>query len=64
MSALKNSCSTFASNFDLIFCICFKAGEQKMRPYEFYFYANLLWGREVSFRGEKVIKDGGHQGKY
>ena len=29
----------------------------------FFFYANLLRGRVVSFRGQKVIKDGGHQGK-
>ena len=36
-----------------------------MRPCEFmiFLYANLLRGRVVSFRGEKVIKDGGHQGK-
>ena len=33
-----------------------------MRPCEFmiFLYANLLRGRVVS---EKVIKDGGHQGK-
>ena len=36
-----------------------------MRPCAFmiFWYANLLRGRVVSFRGEKVIKDGGHQGK-
>ena len=36
-----------------------------MRPYAFmiFLYANMLRGRVVSFRGEKVIKDGGHQGK-
>ena len=36
-----------------------------MRPCAFmiFLYANLLRGRVVSFRGEKVIKDGGHQGK-
>ena len=28
-----------------------------------FLYANLLRGRVVNFRGEKVIKDGGHQGK-
>ena len=27
------------------------------------FYAEFLRGRVVSFRGEIVIKDGGHQGK-
>ena len=61
----RDNCCTFASNFDLIFCNCFKAGEQKMRPCAFmiFLYANLLRGRVVSFRGEKVIKDGGHQGK-
>ena len=49
MSALKryliggrdNRCK-FVSNFDLIFCFCFKAREQKMRPYaiKIIFYAN------------------------
>ena len=36
-----------------------------MRPCAFMIllYVNLLRGRVVSFRGEKVIKDGGHQGK-
>ena len=37
-----------------------------MRPCVHVFmilYANLLRGRVVNFRGEKVIKDGGHQGK-
>ena len=37
-----------------------------MRPCAFmifFFYANLLRGKVVSFRGKKVIKDGGHQGK-
>ena len=34
MSALrgKDNYCTFASNFDLIFCICFKAGEQEKYP--------------------------------
>ena len=43
MAALKKNCfhlrmgncCTFACNFDLIFCICFKAGDQKMRPCAF-----------------------------
>ena len=36
-----------------------------MRPcaFIFFFYANLLRCRVVSFRGQKVRKDGGHQGK-
>ena len=37
-----------------------------MKPCAFmiFLYANLLRGRVlVSFRGEIVIKDGGHQGK-
>ena len=36
-----------------------------MRPcaFIFCFCANLLWGRVVSFQGQKVRKDGGHQGK-
>ena len=35
-----------------------------MRPCAFIIlYENLLWGKVVSFRCEKVIKDGGHQGK-
>ena len=37
-----------------------------MRPCAFmisFFFANLLRSRVVSFRGEKVIKDGGHKGK-
>ena len=28
-----------------------------------FLYAYLLQGRVVSFRGENVIKDGGHQGE-
>ena len=36
-----------------------------MRPCAFMIFSMkiLLRGRVVSFRGEKVIKDGGHQGK-
>ena len=73
LSALKNNCFPLregqllhiASNFDLIFCNCFKAGEQKRRPCAFmiFLFANLVRGRVVSFRGDKVIKDGGHQVK-
>ena len=61
----RDNCCTFASNFDLIFCIWFKAGEQKMRPCTFmiFFLCKFAAGRVVSFRGQKVIKDGGHQGK-
>ena len=36
-----------------------------MRPcaFIFFFCANLLLGRVVNFQGQKVRKDGGHQGK-
>ena len=36
-----------------------------MKPCAFiiFLYANFLRGRVDSFRGKKVIKDGGHRGK-
>ena len=64
MSALKNKLSSlergttaahkFANNFDLVFCICFKAGEQKMRPCAFLIlYADLLRGSDGQLRAKK-----------
>ena len=72
MSALKkncfhlrgDNCCAFASNFDMIFCICFKAGDQKMRPCAFIFFSmqscRVGWSASEA---KKVIKDGCHQGK-
>ena len=42
----KDNCCRFADNFDLIFCICFKTEDQKMRhcAFMFFFLCNFATG--------------------
>ena len=59
---LLHICKQF--RFDILYLFQGRGSENEtLCIYVFFFYANLLGVRVVSFQGQKMIKDGSHQGK-